>query len=239
MTELSKKLQKNIANLVKKQFYEEAKTGSGKEVFRKLSLLYHPDKCLIKELPIGLTFEEAADQWDWEPSKELKKLICEALFKNLSEVYQEFQRLEKTKGTGADEDEEEPFILTKRTEGDKTFWGYGIYSDKTGIHYEGEWKCPMCGVINNPLYRPEECARCGFNRNVDPHPDAVKATKVEKKAAASKEKFKKSRDHFNDFKKFMKETHDINITKNNFDKYFDDPEYLTEYRDPIGLGADE
>lgn len=235
MTELSKKQQGDIANFVKKQFYDEAKTGeSGKKVFQKLSLAYHPDKCLIKELPVGLTFEEAANQWDWEPSKELKKLICEALFKNLSDVYQEFQRLEKA----SPDTEEEPFILTKRKEGDKTFWGYGIYSDKTGIHYEGEWRCPMCGVINNPLYRPEECARCGFDRYKDLHPDAVKVTKAEKRATASKEKFKKSRDHFSDFKKFMKETHNINITKNNFDKYFDG-EYLAEYRDQSGLSDDE
>lgn len=230
MTHLTDKHKENIKNLVKKQFYDDVKKGeTAKKVYQKLSLIYHPDKCIMKELPIGLTFEESQDQWDWEPSKELKKHICDELFKNLSNVYDEFQRLQLETPDIDDDDESKKTHKPYTSEG-KTYHGAGIYTDSTGIHYEGEWSCANCGpdLKMNPLFHPEECARCGLSRFSSGN---TTLSKAEKAAASSKLKYKQSRDHFKDFKQFMKDTHDINVTQKNFDKLFDNPEYLSEYRD--------
>lgn len=81
----------NIKNFVMAQFYEAMHSEGGepaesdekaKKVYHTLALLYHPDKCIVKDLPLGLNIGKGVT---------LKKEICDRLFKELGIIYKDFK----------------------------------------------------------------------------------------------------------------------------------------------------
>lgn len=97
----------NIRDFVVLQFYDSIKlfhktrseldqssdSLAAKKVYRMLSLLYHPDKCSLRDLPINIGINYSFGGQDTAKAIEYKKQVCNQLFKELGKVYDEFLKL--------------------------------------------------------------------------------------------------------------------------------------------------
>lgn len=90
----------NIKNFVTAQFYETMRSEGveptesdekAKKVYHTLALLYHPDKCIVKDLPLGLNMGKGVAS---TLEKSLKKEVCDRLFKELGIVYKDFKTMD-------------------------------------------------------------------------------------------------------------------------------------------------